>query len=157
MFCRYNVMRARPQFKITSVRTISPAQASRFQLLSITFHGGFVLEGTFNAIICALHSRIIEAVEASFAEDAAAAGIDQASAAWNDNWSTIERWSSRSIKLALKMLAILKPKYWRKPNSTQVNTDLHKAISVLFLSAYYYILWRDIFSAIFFRHNYYYD
>jgi hypothetical protein len=49
-------------------------------VLSITFHGGFVLEGTFNAIICALHSRIIEAVEASFAEDAAAAGIDQASA-----------------------------------------------------------------------------
>jgi hypothetical protein len=48
------------------------------------------------------------------------------------------------------MLAILKPKYWRKPNSTQVNKDLHKAISVLFLSAYYYILWRDIFSAIFF-------
>jgi len=74
-------MRARPQFKITSVRTISPAQANRFQLLSITFHGGFVLEGTFNAIICALHSSIIEAVEASFAEDAAAAGIDQASAA----------------------------------------------------------------------------
>ena len=60
----------------------------RPQVLSVSFRGGFVHEGTFNAIICALHSRIIDAVEASFEEDAATAaagsGIAQpnAIAAW---------------------------------------------------------------------------
>ena len=75
-------------FRISAVRPIISAMDGRPQVLSVTFRGGFVLEGTFNAIICALHSRIIDAVEASFEEDAATAaagsGIAQpnAIAAW---------------------------------------------------------------------------
>ena len=75
-------------FRISAVRPIISAMDGRPQVLSVSFRGGFVLEGTFNAIICALHSRIIDAVEASFEEDAATAaagsGIAQSNAiaAW---------------------------------------------------------------------------
>ena len=75
---RFNMVRSRPQFRIVSIRTIfSPFTSSRpqDQILAVTFRGGFVIEGTFNAIMSALHSRIVEAVEASFEEDAAAAAL----------------------------------------------------------------------------------
>jgi len=75
---RFDMVRTRPQFRIVSVRPIpstsSPSKPQN-QALAVTFRGGFVLEGAFNAIMTALNTRIVEAVEASFEQDAAALSL----------------------------------------------------------------------------------
>ena len=90
-------------FRISAVRPIISAMDGRPQVLSVTFRGGFVLEGTFNAIICALHSRIIDAVEASFEEDAAAAaagsGIAQSNAIAAAAWAWVHDYVSWILRL----------------------------------------------------------
>ena len=92
-------------FRITAVRPIISAMDGRPQVLSVSFHGGFVLEGMFNAIICALHSRIIDAVEASFKEDAAAAaasaGIAQSNAI--AAWAWVHDYVSWILRLRSEM------------------------------------------------------
>ena len=90
-------------FRISAVRPIISAMDGRPQVLSVSFRGGFVLEGTFNAIICALHSRIIDAVEASFEEDAAAAavgsGIAQSNAIAAAAWAWVHDYVSWILRL----------------------------------------------------------
>jgi len=73
----------------------------RPQVLSVSFRGGFVLEGTFNAIICALHSRIIDAVEASFEEDAATAAAGSRIAQSNAiaAWAWVHDYASWILRL----------------------------------------------------------
>jgi hypothetical protein len=69
---RYNMVRTRPQFRIAAVQTVSGTFQScrpQDQVFMITFRGGFTIDGTFNEVMHALHSRIVEAVDASFEED----------------------------------------------------------------------------------------
>jgi hypothetical protein len=75
---RFDMVRTRPQFRIVSVCPIpsfsSPSKPQN-QTLAVTFCRGFVLEGTFNTIMTALNTRIVEAVEASYEQDAAASAL----------------------------------------------------------------------------------
>jgi len=66
---RFDLVRRRPQFRVTLVETLIKAENGEPQILRIRFRGGFVLDGTFQMITRSLHARIIEAVERSFEQD----------------------------------------------------------------------------------------
>ena len=69
---RFDLVAARPDYKILSVRTLIPADDGEPQLLQVFFQGNFALDGTWPMINRALHARIVEAVDTSYEADAAA-------------------------------------------------------------------------------------
>jgi hypothetical protein len=71
-FQRFEMVRSRSQFRPVAVHTLAKARDGNQQVLSVQFKGNFLLEGTWPSIMEALHSKIIEATERSFEEDAAA-------------------------------------------------------------------------------------
>jgi hypothetical protein len=68
---RFDLVAARQDYKILSVRTLFPANDGDPQLLQVSFQGNFALEGTWPMINRALHARIVEAVDNSYEADAA--------------------------------------------------------------------------------------
>ena len=68
---KFEVVRKRPEFRPIAVHTLAKARNGKMQILSVQF-GNSILEGTWPRIMEVLFSKMIQATENSFEEDAAA-------------------------------------------------------------------------------------